>query len=73
MCGKCFVPSASVRPPESASLEKATDTCRTTGNAEDVERATFAYGYGLTVTPLQLAKAYTTIARGGERRRDLRW
>lgn len=34
---------------------------------DDIERATFAYGYGLTVTPLQLAKAYATIARGGER------
>lgn len=34
---------------------------------KDIERATFAYGYGLTVTPLQLAKAYMTLARGGER------
>lgn len=33
----------------------------------DIERVTFAYGYGLTVTPLQLAKAYLTIARGGDR------
>ncbi len=35
---------------------------------KDIERATFAYGYGLTVTPLQLAKAYMTIARDGVRR-----
>ncbi len=34
---------------------------------EDIERATFAYGYGLTVTPLQLAKAYMALARDGER------
>lgn len=34
----------------------------------DIERATFAYGYGLTVTPLQLASAYLTIASGGMRR-----
>lgn len=34
---------------------------------KDIERATFAYGYGLTVTPLQLAKAYMTLARGGSR------
>ncbi len=35
---------------------------------KDIERATFAYGYGLTVTPLQLAAAYATIARDGVRR-----
>ena len=34
----------------------------------DIERATFAYGYGLTVTPLQLASAYLAIASGGMRR-----
>ncbi len=34
----------------------------------DVERATFAYGYGLTVTPMQLANAYLTIASGGMKR-----
>ena len=32
---------------------------------KDLDRATFAYGYGLTVTPLQLAVAYLTIASGG--------
>lgn len=31
----------------------------------DIERATFAYGYGLMTTPLQLAKAYATIGSGG--------
>jgi cell division protein FtsI (penicillin-binding protein 3) len=35
---------------------------------KDVERVTFAYGYGLTVTPLQLAQAYQTIAAGGIKR-----
>ena len=30
-----------------------------------VERATMSYGYGLAVTPLQLAQAYTTLASGG--------
>ena len=30
-------------------------------------RATLAYGYGLTVTPLQMASAYLTLARHGER------
>ena len=34
----------------------------------DIERANFAYGYGLTVSPLQLAQAYTTIASGGQHR-----
>jgi cell division protein FtsI (penicillin-binding protein 3) len=30
-----------------------------------VSQATLAYGYGLKVTPLQLARAYTAIASGG--------
>ncbi len=33
-----------------------------------IERATFAYGYGFSVTPLQLAAAYLTIASGGYKR-----
>lgn len=35
---------------------------------KDLDRATFAYGYGLAVTPVQLAAAYLTIASGGVRR-----
>ena len=35
---------------------------------KDIDRAAFAYGYGLTVTPMQLAGAYLTIASGGIRR-----
>lgn len=31
----------------------------------DIERATFAFGYGLTVTPLQLARAYAAIGNYG--------
>ena len=31
----------------------------------DIERVTLAYGYGLAVTPLQLARAYGAIANGG--------
>lgn len=31
----------------------------------DIERATFAFGYGLMVTPLQLARAYATIGSYG--------
>jgi len=34
-------------------------------NWNDIERAAFAYGYGLNVTPLQLARAYMVIAAGG--------
>lgn len=33
-----------------------------------IERVTLAYGYGLSVTPLQLAQAYTVFATGGEMR-----
>ena len=31
----------------------------------DIERATMAYGYGLNVTPLQLARAYATLGSFG--------
>lgn len=37
-------------------------------NWKDIERATFAYGYGFQVTPLQLAAAYQVIASGGVKR-----
>lgn len=41
-------------------------------NIEDLERdigrATLAYGYGLRVSPLQLAMGYVTLATGGVRR-----
>ncbi|MBL4680542.1 MAG: penicillin-binding protein 2 [Pseudomonadales bacterium] len=36
---------------------------------KDIERVTFAYGYGFQVTPLQLAAAYQVIASGGVKRR----
>ena len=35
---------------------------------QPIERVTLAYGYGLSVTPLQLARAYTVFASGGEMR-----
>jgi len=31
----------------------------------EVQRATLAYGYGIAATPLQLARAYAALARGG--------
>lgn len=31
----------------------------------DIERATLSFGYGLMVTPLQLARAYATLGSGG--------
>ncbi len=33
--------------------------------AQDVQRATLSYGYGLAVTPLQLAQAYLPLANDG--------
>ncbi len=36
-----------------------------TGRLSEFERATMAFGYGLSVTPLQLAHAYSAIAAGG--------
>jgi cell division protein FtsI (penicillin-binding protein 3) len=37
------------------------------GLGNPVARATLAYGYGLAVSPLQLAQAYLTLASGGVR------
>ena len=34
---------------------------------EPIERATLAYGYGLAVTPIQLASAYAVLGNGGFR------
>ncbi len=34
----------------------------------EVEKAALSYGYGLSVTPLQLASAYATLANGGRMR-----
>ena len=31
----------------------------------DIERATVAYGYGITSTPLQIARAYATLGSFG--------
>lgn len=31
----------------------------------EIDKATLGFGYGVTVTPLQLASAYATLARGG--------
>ena len=35
---------------------------------DDVRRANFAFGYGLSVTPLQLSRAYLMLANGGRSR-----
>lgn len=49
-------------PGESAGLLNHFDHWR------EINHATIAYGYGLTVSPMQLAQAYATIANGGIRR-----
>lgn len=47
---------------------EASGRLSTPGGWSDVELATAAFGYGLSVTPLQLAQAYATLAGGGIRR-----
>ena len=37
-------------------------------NWRPISQATLAYGYGVSVTPLQLAQAYAAIGNGGEKR-----
>jgi len=34
-------------------------------NWRPISQATIAYGYGISVTPLQLAQAYSAIGNGG--------
>ena len=48
---------------------ETTGSLRAKGLEIPVQRAALAYGYGLTVTPLQLANAYLKIASLGENRR----
>lgn len=38
------------------------------GERRTVERAVMSYGYGLSVTPIQLAQAYSVLASGGVKR-----
>ena len=56
------VPSASGFPGEASGL------LTSPGGWNDIETATLAFGYGISVTPLQLAKAYAVLAAGGIRR-----
>lgn len=55
-------PTSSGFPGESGGVLAPYDQWR------DVGRATLAYGYGLSVTPLQLAQAYAVLAADGVRR-----
>jgi len=52
-------PTASGFPGESAGLLSHF------GNWRPISQATLAYGYGLSVTPLQLAQAYAVLGSGG--------
>jgi cell division protein FtsI (penicillin-binding protein 3) len=54
--------TASGFPGESAGILPGYEHWRSIG------QATMAYGYGLSVTPLQLAQAYATLGAGGIRR-----
>ncbi|MCY3884863.1 MAG: penicillin-binding transpeptidase domain-containing protein [Gammaproteobacteria bacterium] len=54
--------------PQSGLPYEATGHVNTDDLKREIGRATMAYGYGLRVTPLQLAVGYLTIATGGIRR-----
>ncbi|MEN8107078.1 MAG: penicillin-binding transpeptidase domain-containing protein [Pseudomonadota bacterium] len=56
------VPTASGFPGESSGLLVGYR------NWNEIETATLAFGYGISVTPLQLAQAYAVLASGGVRR-----
>lgn len=47
---------------------EASGRLSTPGGWSEVDLATAAYGYGLSLTPLQLAHAYATLASGGVKR-----
>lgn len=54
--------------PESGLPNETPGILRADDLNREIGRATFAFGYGMTVSPLQLAKAYLTLATGGKRR-----
>jgi cell division protein FtsI (penicillin-binding protein 3) len=53
------VPTATGFPGESAGLLPQRPRWR------PIEQVTLAFGYGLTATPLQMARAYAVFANGG--------
>ncbi len=57
--------SASARSPRAASRASPRGSSSSTANWKPINIATMAYGYGLSVTPLQLAQAYATIGAFG--------
>ena len=54
--------------PSSGLPNETSGILRTDDLDTDIGRATLAFGYGLSVSPMQLAKAYLTLATGGKRR-----
>lgn len=55
-------------PPNSGLPNEAAGMIRDTELDREIGRATLAFGYGVRVSPLQLAKGYLTIATNGRRR-----
>ena len=51
----------------SRAVGESTGILRRSRSFGDFERATLSYGYGIAVTVLQLARAYTVFANAGER------
>lgn len=62
-----FVRAGLGEPTVSGLPDEATGRLSDARLRSSVVRATLAYGYGLTVTPLQLAQTYLTLATGGVR------
>ena len=50
----------------SALPGEATGTLRDPDNWVTIDQAAMSYGYGISVTPIQLARAYTALANGGD-------
>jgi len=53
------------RPPGSGFPGEQGGSLPERGRWDDLQRATFAFGYGLTASALQLARAYAVLANGG--------
>jgi cell division protein FtsI (penicillin-binding protein 3) len=54
------------QPPHAALTGAVTGRLRPPGSWREIERATIAYGYGVSVSLLQLARAYLVFARDGD-------
>ena len=65
-CGRCSATSASARSPGWAFPARRPESSGPTAAGSPIEQATMSYGHGISVSLVQLARAYSVFARDGE-------